>query len=95
MRTAADRLTIVKAREPGVALARLAAALLAGWRTPALTLAAACWITAFTLFTAVYAPILVGPRPDGRPGWQQPMVTVQPADAYSRVNGRENAYPTP
>lgn len=49
-------------------LARLAAPLLADWGTPALTLAAACWITAFTLFTVAYAPILIGPRPDGRPG---------------------------
>ncbi len=33
-----------------------------------IALAAACWIGAFALFTAVYAPILAMPRVDGRPG---------------------------
>jgi uncharacterized protein involved in response to NO len=28
----------------------------------------ACWIGAFALFTAVYAPMLIAPRVDGKPG---------------------------
>lgn len=28
----------------------------------------ACWIGAFTLFTAIYAPMLIAPRVDGKPG---------------------------
>ncbi len=33
-----------------------------------LALAGACWVAAFALFLAVHAPMLLGPRVDGRPG---------------------------
>lgn len=55
-----------------VTLAALARVFLTGlgdWAyQPALMLAGFGWLAAFTLFTLVYAPILVGPRADGRPG---------------------------
>ena len=44
------------------ALARLAGT------EPAMMLAAAVWTAAFIGFTLVYAPILLRPRPDGKPG---------------------------
>jgi len=31
-------------------------------------LAAGCWAVAFALFVWFYTPILLAPRPDGRPG---------------------------
>jgi uncharacterized protein involved in response to NO len=53
----------------------LAAALLRGVAAPmlehplpGLVAAALCWILAFVLFLAVYAPMLLGPRADGKPG---------------------------
>jgi uncharacterized protein involved in response to NO len=33
-----------------------------------LTAAAASWIAAFALFLAIYAPILLSPSVDGKPG---------------------------
>ena len=33
-----------------------------------IALAGGLWIAAFAIFLAVYAPILTGPRIDGRPG---------------------------
>ena len=33
-----------------------------------ITMAGALWVLAFLLYSGVYAPILVGPRADGRPG---------------------------
>ncbi len=38
-------------------------ALLAAW-----ILSAICWVIAFALFVVIYAPILIAPRADGRPG---------------------------
>jgi uncharacterized protein involved in response to NO len=53
----------------------LAAALLRGFVAaieadplPGLVAAAACWVSAFVLFLLAYAPMLVGPRADGKPG---------------------------
>jgi uncharacterized protein involved in response to NO len=37
------------------------------WRA-GLVLAAVLWVVAFALFLLRYAPILVGPRVDGKPG---------------------------
>jgi uncharacterized protein involved in response to NO len=34
----------------------------------AFLLAALCWVVAFALFLAVFAPMLLGPRADGKPG---------------------------
>jgi uncharacterized protein involved in response to NO len=42
----------------------LAPGLYTGWMLAAGT----CWIGAFALFTAVYAPMLIAPRVDGKPG---------------------------
>ena len=50
------------------ALFRFAAALLPDLQMALLSAAAASWIAAFALFLAVYAPILLSPRADGRPG---------------------------
>jgi len=50
------------------ALSRIAAALLPALQMPLLTAAAASWIAAFMLFLTVYAPILLSPRADGKPG---------------------------
>src|SRR5262249_37630755 len=50
------------------ALSRIAAALLPALQMPLLTAAAATWIAAFMLFLTVYAPILLSPRADGKPG---------------------------
>ena len=50
------------------ALLRFAAATLSDFQMALLSAAAAAWIAAFVLFLAVYAPILWGPRIDGRPG---------------------------
>jgi len=46
----------------------LAASALSPVYSQAMIASAALWIAAFGLFTALYAPILVGPRPDGKPG---------------------------
>jgi uncharacterized protein involved in response to NO len=53
----------------------LAAALLRGFSgvagtdaLPVLMAAALCWVLAFLLFLVVYAPMLIGPRADGKPG---------------------------
>ena len=35
---------------------------------PGLVAAALCWVAAFVLFLAVHAPMLLGPRADGKPG---------------------------
>lgn len=35
---------------------------------PVLIAAALCWVAAFALFLVVYAPMLLGPRADGKPG---------------------------
>ncbi len=50
------------------ALLRFAAALLPDLQMALLSAAAASWIAAFALFLTIYAPILLGPRADGRPG---------------------------
>ena len=50
------------------ALFRFAAAMLPDLQMALLTAAAASWIGAFVLFLAVYAPILLSPRTDGKPG---------------------------
>jgi uncharacterized protein involved in response to NO len=50
------------------ALSRIAAALFSDVQMPLLTAAAASWIAAFLSFLMVYAPILLSPRADGRPG---------------------------
>jgi len=50
------------------ALARIAAAMLPDLQMALLTAAATSWIAAFVLFLAVYAPILLTPRVDGKPG---------------------------
>jgi uncharacterized protein involved in response to NO len=50
------------------ALFRFAAAMLPSFQMALLSAAAAGWIAAFTLFLAIYAPILLGPRADGKPG---------------------------
>jgi uncharacterized protein involved in response to NO len=53
----------------------VAAALLRGFAglmredpVPRRVAAAACWVAAFALFLVAYAPMLVGPRADGKPG---------------------------
>jgi uncharacterized protein involved in response to NO len=50
------------------ALFRFAAALLPNLQMALLSAAAASWIAAFAFFFAIYAPILLSPRADGRPG---------------------------
>ena len=50
------------------ALFRFAAAVLPDLQMALLSAAAASWIAAFALFLAVYAPILLSPRADGKPG---------------------------
>jgi len=50
------------------ALFRFAAALLPDIQMALLSAAAASWIAAFALFLAIYAPILLSSRADGRPG---------------------------
>src|SRR4029453_14208806 len=47
---------------------RFAAAMLPSFQMALLSAAAAGWIAAFALFLAIYAPILLGPRADGKPG---------------------------
>ncbi len=47
---------------------RFAAALLPDLQMALLSAAAVSWIAAFVLFLAVYAPILLSPRADGKPG---------------------------
>lgn len=53
----------------------LAAAMVRGFGTatgvdplPALMVAGLCWVGAFLLFLVAYAPMLIGPRADGKPG---------------------------
>jgi uncharacterized protein involved in response to NO len=50
------------------ALFRLAAALLPDLQMALLSAAAVGWIAAFALFVVIYAPILLSPRMDGKPG---------------------------
>ncbi len=50
------------------AVARVAAAVAPAWQAPLLALAGLLWGGAFAVFAAVYAPILLRPRPDGKPG---------------------------
>ncbi|GAA0568078.1 NnrS family protein [Craurococcus roseus] len=50
------------------ALSRAFGPALAGGGPEPLALAGALWIAAFALFLWVYAPILLRPRPDGKPG---------------------------
>jgi uncharacterized protein involved in response to NO len=50
------------------ALFRFAAAVLPDLQMALLSAAAASWIAAFALFLAIYAPILLAPRADGKPG---------------------------
>ncbi|MGF7176776.1 NnrS family protein [Azospirillum doebereinerae] len=51
------------------ALARVAAPLLPGeWMWPALQGAGLAWVVAFALYLVAYAPVLLAPRVDGRPG---------------------------
>jgi uncharacterized protein involved in response to NO len=50
------------------ALLRVAAALSPTVYSPLLLASAAAWTLGFVLFLWIYAPILIGPRPDGRPG---------------------------
>lgn len=50
------------------AVARLCAAAVPDFTVTALVVAAVAWTAALTAFVVVYAPILFGPRPDGRPG---------------------------
>jgi uncharacterized protein involved in response to NO len=65
----AHPLTVVAyALVSAAALLRVAAGLLPDFQIAWLTAAAASWIAAFALFLTVYAPILLGPRADGRPG---------------------------
>jgi uncharacterized protein involved in response to NO len=52
----------------GAALARVLAALAVGNVPLLLGLAAALWSLAFAVFLALYAPILLAPRMDGRFG---------------------------
>lgn len=48
-------------------IARISVPLLPGaWQSNGLALAGSLWILAFGLFVAVYAPILIGPRPDSK-----------------------------
>lgn len=50
------------------ALARVASALLPEFHDPLLAVAGMLWAAAFAGFAVVYAPILTGPRVDGKPG---------------------------
>jgi uncharacterized protein involved in response to NO len=49
------------------ALLRGFAGAVAGDPLPVLAAAALCWVAAFALFLVVYAPMLLGPRADGKP----------------------------
>lgn len=51
------------------ALVRVGAALAApAWTLQAIVLSAACWSAGFALYAVHYAPLLIRPRPDGKPG---------------------------
>lgn len=50
------------------AVLRAVAGAMAADPLPALVAAASCWVAAFVLFLAVFAPMLLGPRADGKPG---------------------------
>ena len=52
----------------GAALFRVAGAIATDFLIPFFLTASALWTTAFVLFVWVFAPILVRPRPDGKPG---------------------------
>lgn len=53
---------------PLAALARAFGPLLGGDPVVPLAVAATLWVAAFMLFLRVYAPVLLCPRPDGKPG---------------------------
>jgi uncharacterized protein involved in response to NO len=42
--------------------------LMPSWYLPALIVAGSLWALAFGIYLVVYAPILVSPRVDGKPG---------------------------
>jgi uncharacterized protein involved in response to NO len=50
------------------ALLRLGATLVPALYTPLLHSSGGAWIAAFALYLAIYGPMLLSPRPDGRPG---------------------------
>lgn len=50
------------------AVLRVAAAVSLGPWLPLIAVSTICWVIAYGLFVARYAPILLAPRPDGRPG---------------------------
>lgn len=51
------------------AIARMGAALLSGaWWLPLLMLSGAAWMLAWSGYLYLFTPILIAPRPDGRPG---------------------------
>ncbi|MEJ2094032.1 MAG: NnrS family protein, partial [Gammaproteobacteria bacterium] len=50
------------------AILRVSGPLFPGIYLYSITIAGVLWIGAFTLFLIVYAPILVMPRADGKPG---------------------------
>ncbi|MGZ9034749.1 MAG: NnrS family protein [Rhodospirillales bacterium] len=49
-------------------LLRLGATLAPGMYTPLLHSSGGAWIAAFALYLAIYGPMLLSPRPDGKPG---------------------------
>ena len=51
-----------------IAYGTLIAAAIVRLAAPALHLSGVLWADAFALFLLVYAPILMQPRPDGKPG---------------------------
>ena len=50
------------------AVLRVAAVVSLGPWLPLIAVSTICWVIAYGLFVARYAPILLAPRPDGRPG---------------------------
>lgn len=50
------------------AVLRVTAAVSVGPWLPLIAVSTLCWVIAFGLFVARYTPILLAPRPDGRPG---------------------------
>jgi uncharacterized protein involved in response to NO len=65
---AAPPIVVAYALLPLAALVRAFGPHLCGNAMAPLAVAAALWIAAFALFLLVYAPILLRPRPDGKPG---------------------------
>ena len=65
---AAPPIVVAYALLPLAALVRAFGPRLCGNAMAPLAVAAALWIAAFALFLLVYAPILLRPRPDGKPG---------------------------